>query len=99
MATKYEDVRENERLLISLTGLTRSEFDRLLPVFGRAWDEKEANDIESGADRQRARGGGRKAVLAAIENRLLFILFYFRTCPLQTVMGVMFGMGQSQADG
>ncbi len=99
MATRYEDVRENERVLISLTGLTRSEFDRLLPVFGRAWDEKEANDIESGADRQRARGGGRKAVLAAIENKLLFILFYFRTYPLQTVIGVMFGMGQSQANG
>jgi len=35
MATKYEDVKRNERLLISLTGLTRPEFEKLLPVFGR----------------------------------------------------------------
>ena len=98
MATKYEDVRENERVLLSMTGLTRSEFERLLPVFERAWDEKEANEIEAGGDRQRARGGGRTAVLAAIENKLLFILVYFKTYPLQTALGLMFGMGQSQAN-
>lgn len=50
-------------------------------MFGRAWDEREANDIGACADRQRARGGGRKAVLAAIGNRLLFILFCFRPAP------------------
>lgn len=97
MTTKYEDVRKNERLLTSLTGLTRSEFERLLPVFERAWDEREAAEIEARGDRQRARGGGRKPVLAGIEEKLLFILVYLKTYPLQAVIGVMFGMGQSQA--
>ncbi len=98
MTTRCEDVRENEKTLLSLTSLKRAEFEMLLPVFERAWDEQEAADIEARGDRQRARGGGRKAALAAIEDKLLFILFFFKTSPLQETLGVMFGMSQSRAN-
>ena len=43
-------------------------------------------------------GGGRKSALEKNENKLLFILFYFKTYPLQIIIGFMFGMGQSQAN-
>jgi hypothetical protein len=96
--TDYDDVRENENLLIALTSLTRLEFEALLPVFEKAWDEQVANDIENRGGRQRGYGGGRNPVLDKTENKLLFILFYFKTYPLQIVIGFMFGMGQSQAN-
>lgn len=98
MRTKYEDVKKNEKLLIALTSLTVAEFEELLAVFVRLWDEWVAGQIEEGKDRERVCGGGRKPLLAKDEDKLLFILCYFKTYPLQIVLGHMFGMGQSQAN-
>jgi hypothetical protein len=98
MPVTYENVKEKRSLLLSMTGLTRLEFEKLLPMFEVALDEKTANDIESKEGRQRAYGGGRKSVLATVEDKLLFILVYMKTYPLQTMIGFMFGMGQSQAN-
>ncbi len=39
-----------------------------------------------------------KALLANIEQKLLFALVYQKSYPLQSVMGELFGMGQSQAN-
>ena len=80
-----------------MTGLMRSEFEELLIVFEKAWNEWEAARIES-CDRKRGYGAGRKPVLEKNENKLLFILFYLKTYPLQEIIGFLFGMGQSQAN-
>ena len=48
--------------------------------------------------RQRRRGGGRKGRLADTADTLVFILMYFRLYPIQTVQGLLFGMGQPQAN-
>jgi len=47
--------------------------------------------------RQRVYGGGRKAQLATYEDKLLFILVYFKTYPLQEVLAFHFDMSQGQA--
>ena len=47
--------------------------------------------------RQRGYGGGRKARLSAYEDKLLFILVYFKTYPLQEVLAFHFDMSQGQA--
>jgi len=48
--------------------------------------------------RQRRLGGGRKARLASIEDKLLFILIYFKIYPLQEVMASMFAMSQGRVN-
>jgi len=94
--TRYDDVKKNEKLLIALTTLTLAEFEELLAIFERIWDEWVAANQTEG--RERGFGGGRKPVLKKDEDKLLFILCHFKTCPPQIVLGHMFGMSQSQAN-
>jgi hypothetical protein len=47
--------------------------------------------------RQRGYGGGRKARLAICQEKLLFILVYLKTYPLQEVLAFHFNMSQGQA--
>ncbi|MGG6266030.1 hypothetical protein ACQ4M3_18370 [Leptolyngbya sp. AN03gr2] len=60
-----------DRLLRALTGLNRKAFDALLPSFEQA---DEASRIAAKPERNRARGGGRKARLQSIEAKLFYIL-------------------------
>jgi hypothetical protein len=50
------------------------------------------------APRQRQVGGGRSASIATIEDKLVFVLFYFRFYPVQVLQGFLFGMSQPQAN-
>ena len=93
----YDRIRNNEKLVIALTGLTPSEFGMLLPCFEKADDILTSRKIEE-TERERVCGGGRKSVLGTFSDKLLFILFYFKLYPLQILLGFLFGMGQSQAN-
>ena len=42
----------------------------------------------------RGPGGGRKGVLDSPEQKLLFLLVYLKTYPLQVLMGELFGLSQ-----
>ena len=56
--------------------------------FGRVYERRHpAGETEAGAPCRRAEGGGRKSVLTRAEDKLLFILTYVKTYPLQVVMG------------
>lgn len=95
----YASVRGNRRELLALTGLTAREFRQLLGSFARLYERRHpAGETEAGARRHRAGGGGRKPVLGAAEDKLLFILTYVKTYPLQVVMGRLFGLGQSSVN-
>jgi hypothetical protein len=48
--------------------------------------------------RQRRRGGGRKSAIPTIEDKLLFVLLYFKIYPLREVQGLFFSMSQPQAN-
>ena len=95
----YDELKESPRKLVSFTSLTPDEFEWLLPVFERAYLRKyPATKTKIGMPRKRKAGGGRKGALASIEQKLLFALVYQKSYPLQSVMGELFGMGQSQAN-
>ena len=95
----YAELKENPRKLVSFTSLTPDEFDLLLPAFERAYLRKHpASKTKTGTTRKRKAGAGRKGLLASIEQKLLFALVYQKSYPLQSVMGELFGMGQSQAN-
>jgi hypothetical protein len=84
----YEIIRNKEKLVMALTGLTPSEFSILLPFFKEADDILTSRKIEE-TERERVCGGGRKSALGTISDKLLFILFYFKLYPLQILLGFL----------
>jgi hypothetical protein len=96
---RYASLRKQPKRLLALTGLARREFEELLPAFAHAYALRSPPErTRSGQKRQRAAGGGRRGHLAAVEDKLLFILVYQKTYPLQVVHGALFGMSQSSAN-
>jgi hypothetical protein len=82
-----------------MTSLTSKEFEKLLLSFEKSWDEyQEEQENKRKNKRSRKKGGGRKGRIKKTEDKLLFILVYFKTYPLQVVQGELFGMSQSQAN-
>lgn len=88
----YEDLKQKPKTLQAMTSLSRLEFDELLGVFAKTWDE------ETGHGRTDPSKGGRPPILESMADRLLFILFYLKTYPLQEVIAHLFGMSQGQAN-
>lgn len=96
---KYSELKRDRRKFLALTGLTLREFKALLPAFAEAYARKYPHDKTlAGRKRRRQHGGGRRSVLDTVEQKLLFILVYQKTYPLQVVMGELFGIGQSDAN-
>jgi hypothetical protein len=93
----YEQVKGKPKLLRAMTGLDRAEFEELLVPFATLWKDQVQQTARPESDRQRQPGGGRKPALHTIADKLLFILYYFKTYPLQEVLAFEFSMGQSQA--
>jgi hypothetical protein len=46
----------------------------------------------------KAGGGGGTIELATMEDKLIFILFYFKFYPIQALLGYFFGLSQAQAN-
>jgi hypothetical protein len=94
----YEKLKQSPRRLLALTSLTIEEIEHLLPTFEQIYLKKyPVTKTKTGKARKRKVGAGRKGSLVRIEQKLLFALVYQKSYPLQSVMGELFGMGQSQA--
>ncbi len=94
----YSTLKERPREFLAATGLTHEEFARLLPAFTAAYTALYPPDKTlEGKVRQRQGGGGAKGGLAQIADKLLFILVYQKTNPLQTMHALQFGLSQPQA--
>ena len=83
---------QQDRLLRALTGLNRKAFDALLPTFSAAYEQPLHQQ-----PRQRAPGGGRKARLRHPQDKLFYILFYFKCSPTFDLAGVLFDIDRAQA--
>ena len=95
----YEELKKTVRKFVSLTSLTPEEFEYLLPAFERAYQQVFPDTkTKTGQKRERKSGGGRKSVLASNEQKLLFALVYQKSYPVQSIMGELFGISQSQAN-
>ena len=95
----YEELKKNVRKFVSLTSLTPEEFEYLLPAFETAYQQGFPDSkTKTGQKRKRKSGGGRKGALASIEQKLLFVLVYQKSYPVQSIMGELFGISQSQAN-
>lgn len=94
----YETLKQKPKKLLALTGLARREIDELLPAFAMALMAAEEQARSRPKKRRRAAGAGRKPALRTVEDKLLFVLVYIKTYPLQVVQGQLFGMSQSSAN-
>ena len=97
MELRYENLKDKPETFLAFTGLEVKEFQILLQAFTVAWERYVQQNSLPIEVRQRDYGGGRKARLATCEEKLLFILIYFKTYPLQEVLAFHFDISQSQA--
>jgi hypothetical protein len=95
----YGQLKDKPKELLAATGLKRAEFERLLPAFAAQYDALcPADQTLEGKPRRRRRGGGAKGKIPSLEDKLLFILVYQKTYPLQVMHGLQFGLSQPQTN-
>jgi hypothetical protein len=93
----YTTLQDRPREFLAATGLTHAEFARLLPAFATAYAALYPPDKTlEGKPRQRRVGGGATGTLPQIEDKLLFLLVFQKTNPLQTMHGLQFDLSQPQ---
>jgi len=97
MELSYENLKNNPKTLLAFTGFDMREFQILLKAFTIAWEKYVQQHRLPLEIRQRGYGGGRKSQLSTNEDKLLFILVYFKTYPLQEVIAFHFDISQGQA--
>jgi hypothetical protein len=96
---KYLELREKPREFLAATGLTDDEFQVLLLTFAQCYVAAlPPKPKPTKKKKQRARGGGRRGQIPALEDKLLFILVYQKTFPLQVMHGLQFGLSQGQVN-
>ena len=96
---RYHDVAQRDHEFMDLTSLTQDEFADLLPPFEAVFQER-MQDYRLDGHRRTGRGDVtyENCPLPTPADRLLFILVYVKTNPLQTVQGVLFGMPQNKTN-
>jgi hypothetical protein len=95
----YESLKTKAGLLKNFTGLSHRGFKKLAVAFDQAYAEDlQGWEEQRAVPRQRRVGGGRQGALSTVEDKLLFILFYFKYYPVQVVQGYFFGLSQPQAN-
>lgn len=90
-----EKVRD-ERQLKALTGLPKEKFEVLTEAFAKVYQAERQQAYEQGIKRRRP-GGGQKGKLAGFEQKLMFVLYYFKDYPTFDVLGTHFDMARSKA--
>ena len=96
----YAELKEKPKEFLAATGLQVKEFEQLLPRFKEqlAKQSPPADQTTRGKLRRRRAGAGPKERLSTDEDKLLFILVYQKTYPLQTMLGLHFDLSQPRAN-
>ena len=95
---RFADIQTRPSEVLDFTSLTVEEFRALVPPFEAVFQAHMAEWRLDGRPRTARRYTTyRNCPLPTPEERLLFILVYLKTYPLQVVQGRLFGMGQSKA--
>jgi Helix-turn-helix of DDE superfamily endonuclease len=94
----FTDIQTRPTEVLDLTSLTVEEVQHLVLPFEAAFQAHMAQWRLDGQPRTARRYTTyQNCPLPTPEDRLLFILVYLKTYPLQVVQGRLFGMGQSKA--
>ncbi len=91
----------DDRLMKAITGLSKSEFNKLTESFGNESQNETQNRYETGVEqgnRERKPGGGRIGNLGSYATKLFFTLFYFKCYPTFDILGFLFDLNRSNAN-
>jgi hypothetical protein len=95
---RFVDLIQNPRRFLALTGYTVDEFRALLSFFIVRFQAYVAIfTLEGKPRRNRTYSTYKNSSLPTMEDKLLFMLNYLKTYPLQESHAQVFGMQQSQA--
>jgi hypothetical protein len=95
---RFADLQTRPTEVLDLTSLTVAEFQQLVPPFEAAFQAHMAEWRLDGRPRTARRyTTDQNCPLPTPEDRLMCILVYVKTYPLQVVQGRLFGLGQSKA--
>jgi hypothetical protein len=95
---RFTDIRTRPIEVLDFTSLTVEEFQALVPPFEAVFQAHMATwRLDGQARTARRYTTYKNCPLPTPEDRLLFVLVYLKTYPLQVVQGRLFGMGQSKA--
>jgi len=86
----------NPRAMSALTGVTPEEFNLLLPEFTKTWNSSKRKQHKQNAT-IRAIGAGRKGFLTTMEEKLFYILFYYKCYPTYDMLSVICDCNRSSA--
>ena len=93
-------VIRDDRQMKALTGVSQAQFDFLLVAFSHVYQETQQQRYEDGVKagkRRRKSGAGIKGKLPTMADKLLFVLYYYKTYPTFDVLGAQFDMVRSKA--
>lgn len=96
-----EKLIRDDRQMKALTGLSQDQFAFLLLVFSDVYQMAQQQTYEEGVKagtRRRKPGGGCKGKLRTLAEKLLFVLYYYKTYPTFDVLGTQFNMARSKAN-
>jgi len=95
----YTELARKPMDVLDMTSLTPDEFQQLVPAFETAFQAHMAEWCLDGRRRTSRRFAVYKnCPLPTAEDRLLFILVYLKTNPLQVAHGIMFGLPQGKTN-
>lgn len=94
---RYTDLRKNPKALLAHTGLKPDEFEALCVFFDQAWQGYIKYYTLEAKPRVRQNRGRKNETLPPSEDKLLFVLSYLKTKPLQEVLAAAFSMRQPHA--
>jgi hypothetical protein len=96
----YAELKEKPKEFLAATSLYPKEFEKLMPIFKEKLSaiSPSPEKTKSGRSRKRRAGAGPKERLQTDEDKLLFILVYQKTYPLQSMHGLQFGLSQPRTN-
>ena len=94
--TRYENLKDQPKKFLSLTGYTLQEFATLLPYFSQRFlAYVETHTLEGNQRRKKRKYTTyQNSCLPSLEDKLLFIFIYLRQAMTQDVLGELFGIAQ-----
>jgi len=95
---QYDKIKTRPVQFLGITGLKVEDFNFLLPFFKAEWDQYNDYFTIEGKPRQRKSYARVDTVLPKVADKLMFLLIYLKTNPLQEHHAASFGITQPQAN-